>query len=682
MRLRLLLLALLPVAVQCSSTAAPAPTGTMVYFDLHADVTQTDPGDPSSFYAIPYPSDLRLTPEGTPDVRGFPNSLALGLIDGLKGIAGDRKGFPQIPVAYFRFTAPVTAQDPNVVIAADASSPLLLMDVDEQSPDRGKLLPVVAQTLDADRYLPDDVLAVSARPGFILHQSRKYAFVVMKKLDDAAGKPLAAPQAFTDLQALEAPAGDPELAAWKVYEPLWKTLRQDGLDPADVAAATVFTTGDVVQDLADLSTKVIAKYSVQITDLHVPQGGDQGRFCEVLGKVTYPQFQTGTPLFDTGGLFQMGPDGLPVHQRDEDAPIAISLPNEPMPANGYPLIVYFHGSGGLSTSVIDSGPLQSPTDEVGIPGQGPSYVMAPHGFAMAGSALPVNPERVPGAPELAYLNFNNPASFRDIFRQGVIEQRMFISALASIQIDPTSVSGCSKISLPNGASTYHFDTSRLGAQGQSMGGMYTNLVSAVDPRIKEAVPTGAGGFWAYQVLLTTIIPGAAGQLRALLGTQPLTYLHPTLSLLETAWEPAEPYVYMPRVARMPLPGAPVRSIYEIAGKDDPYFPIPIYDGAALAYGHKEAGDEVWSSMQDALKLVGLDGILPYPVSQDLTSADGTKYTGAIIQYNGDGVADAHAIYRQLDAVKYQYGCFHETFFKTGVATIPAPAPLGTPCPGD
>jgi hypothetical protein len=35
---------------------------------------------------------------------------------------------------------------------------------------------------------------------------------------------------------------------------------------------------------------------------------------------------------------------------------------------------------------------------------------------------------------------------------------------------------------------------------------------------------------------------------------------------------------------------------------------------------------------------------------------------------------------QLDAVKYQYGCFFETFRDRGVATIPAPAPLGTPCP--
>ncbi len=85
-------------------------------------------------------------------------------------------------------------------------------------------------------------------------------------------------------------------------------------------------------------------------------------------------------------------------------------------------------------------------------------------------------------------------------------------------------------------------------------------------------------------------------------------------------------------------------------------------------------------MQSALALQGLDGIVPYPVSQDLTAADGTtKYTGAIVQYNGDGVADPHAIYRQLDAVKYQYACFHESFQKTGTATLYAPQAIDSPC---
>ncbi|HEX4514879.1 MAG TPA: hypothetical protein VH054_15140 [Polyangiaceae bacterium] len=659
----------------CDSTPPPTP-GTTSDFDLHADFSSQD-----NFYALPYPSDLRLTSDGTPDLRSFPNPLNEAILEGLRTTGMQRKGWPQMPSAYFHFSAPITAQDPTKIIAADKASPILLVDVDAKSPERGTLYAVVAGTPAADRYLLDDVLEIAPRVGIVLHESRTYAFVVMKSLADATGAKLAAPDAFTALESATAPAANPELAAWNLYQPLWQTLSQIGVAQADVATATVFTTGDVVQDTADLTSKMIAQYTTSIAALNVPTGGDQSRFCEVLGTISYPQFQQGTAPFDTQGLFQFGSDGLPIKQRDEVAPIAISLPkNAPMPAGGYPFIIYFHGSGGLSTAVIDAGPLQSPTDEVGTPGQGPAYVMAPHGFAMAGSALPLNPERVPGATELEYLNFNNPASFRDTFRQGIIEQRMFIDALTKLTIDPSTVASCTGLALPNGETAYHFNMTPLHAQGQSMGGMYTNLVGATDPRVKVVVPTGAGGYWPFMVLTTQTIPNAPNDLKLLLGTGDLTFMHPALHMLETAWEPAEPFVYMRRMARDPLPNHPSRPVYDPCAIGDTYFSTEVYDGASLAYGNREAGEQVWPTMQSALALQGLDGIVPYPVSQDLTAADGTtKYTGAIVQYNGDGIADPHAIYRQLDAVKYQYACFHESFQKTGTATLYAPQPIDSAC---
>jgi len=137
---------------------------------------------------------------------------------------------------------------------------------------------------------------------------------------------------------------------------------------------------------------------------------------------------------------------------------------------------------------------------------------------------------------------------------------------------------------------------------------------------------------------------------------------------------------MPRLGHRPLAGHPVRPVYEPVGKDDSYFPTTLYDAIALAYDHQEAGDVVWPTMQDALALDGRAGILAYPVVDNRTSLAGAKYTGAVVQYLGDGYTDPHSIYAQLDAVKYQYGCFLETFIKTGHAVLAAPAPLGTPCP--
>src|SRR6185503_15029848 len=141
---------------------------------------------------------------------------------------------------------------------------------------------------------------------------------------------------------------------------------------------------------------------------------------------------------------------------------------------------------------------------------------------------------------------------------------------------------CPKVLLPAGETAFHFNPDDLVAQGQSMGGMYTNMISAVEPRIRAAVPTGAGGYWGLFVLLTARIPMAANAIAALLDTAPLTFLHPTMQLLETAWEPADPFVYMPRLARRPLDGAPVRPIYEPVGEGDSYFPTVLYDAIALS----------------------------------------------------------------------------------------------------
>jgi hypothetical protein len=57
---------------------------------------------------------------------------------------------------------------------------------------------------------------------------------------------------------------------------------------------------------------------------------------------------------------------------------------------------------------------------------------------------------------------------------------------------------------------------------------------------------------------------------------------------------------MPRLGARPLAGHPVRPVYEPVGKGDSYFPIVLYDAIALAYGHQQAGDIVWPSMQEAL----------------------------------------------------------------------------------
>ncbi len=649
---------------------AGPPASPAAVFELDGEY-----GDRESFFDLPWPSDLRLRADGTPDMTGYPNGGS-SLVRDVVPVAERRRGYSTVPVAYFRFGAPIATQTEEEVLPAEVDAPVLLLDVDPTSPERGRLFPTVARTFPRDSYTRDNLLGVAAYPGVVLHPNRTYAVVVRAAFGDAGGAPLPVAEAFAQVAAGEAPDAALGAQAVAVYGPLFETLDTIGVPRAEVVTATVFTTGDVVADLYDLTERLRAEVSVTLEGVALdPVDGDHDRTCELLATVSMPQYQVGEPPFDTEGQFELGADGLPIEQRREVANVVLTLPKTEMPAAGYPLMVYFHGSGGVAAQVIDRGPRGgAPT------GEGPAHMIAQHGFASAGAALPLSPDRLPGASSIAYLNFANLAAFPFTFTQGVIESRLLIDALEDLRVDPSALGACAGPTLPAGEAAFRFDAAHFVGLGQSMGGMYTNLVGAVEPRLEALVPTGAGGFWPYFILNTSLFAEIrtllSGPLR--LDADLISHLHPSLGILTTAWEPAEPMVFMPRLSRRPLDGIAPRPIYEPVGQGDSFFPTVVYDAMALAYGHPQAGEVVWPTMQTSLAYGGLDGIIDYPVTQNLMSEGGGAYTGVVVQSAGDGVTDPHEIYVQIPEIRRQWGCFLATAI-AGDATVVAPAPEGTPC---
>ncbi|HEY9663038.1 MAG TPA: hypothetical protein V6C65_31730, partial [Allocoleopsis sp.] len=465
---------------------------TEVKFDLNANLDA-----PRSFYNVPYPSNLRLDAAGHPDLDGLPVANT-PLLKGLKTIAEDRPGFPTNSVGYFRFNFPVTPQDADQLIPAKRNSPILLMDIDPNSPERGKLFPVVASTPRPDlNYVPSFLLSVAPYPGIVLHPNRTYAYVVQQSLKDALGRPLGTPDTLEQLINGKTPAGSLGAEARKLYRPLWQTLDRLNIDRKAVAAATVFTTGDVVGQMADLSNQVLDRYDLKIENLAIDpvDGASHPSFYELHGTIRFPQFQTGTPPFNTAGLFAFDANGQLLEQRTETAPVVITIPKAPMPEGGYPLMVYYHGSNGLSTQVVDRGRITEPGGQPTV-GEGPAAVVAQEGFAAVGSALPLNPERLPNGPDAAYLNPLNLAAYRDTFRQGVLEQSLLLEALEKLEIPSTVFSGYSAPPLPTGETAFRLQTTSTMVLGQSHGAQYANLVGAVNPKIQGVVPTGSNGFWS------------------------------------------------------------------------------------------------------------------------------------------------------------------------------------------
>lgn len=141
-------------------TTPPLDDSTRFVLDLTADLH-----DPASFYEVPYPSRPAREGRRHRRPRRLPRTPASVVnVAGLVANASEQ-GFPVIPVTFLKFTKDLAPRMPSDVIPADPTSPILLLDVDPNSPDRGKLYPTIAQTLETDVYTSEHVLAVAARPG-------------------------------------------------------------------------------------------------------------------------------------------------------------------------------------------------------------------------------------------------------------------------------------------------------------------------------------------------------------------------------------------------------------------------------------------------------------------------------------------------------------------------------------
>src|SRR4051794_1150847 len=66
-----------------------APGATEAVFDLDADFHS-----PEHFYDAPFPSDIRLTSQGGPDLTGLPFPTNLRMFDSLRKVAMEHVGTP------------------------------------------------------------------------------------------------------------------------------------------------------------------------------------------------------------------------------------------------------------------------------------------------------------------------------------------------------------------------------------------------------------------------------------------------------------------------------------------------------------------------------------------------------------------------------------------------------------
>ena len=63
----------------------------------------------------------------------------------------------------------------------------------------------------------------------------------------------------------------------------------------------------------------------------------------------------------------------------------------------------------------------------------------------------------------------------------------------------------------------------------------------------------------------------------------------------------------------------------------------------------------------------------------MLSPDGNPVTAVLVEALEDGIMDGHHINFQLDAMKYQYGCFLRTLLDTGMPILLEPDEIEASC---
>ncbi len=594
------------------------------------------------FYALPFPNDLRRHDDGRLDLSEFPTNSVIA--DTVRGIAErDLDGFGLNAALYARFSGPLDpASLPTPAESVEDRASVYLVDVDPDSPDRGTRVPVIATFReDGTQTMGPNRLVVRPYPGVPLADTTTYALVLTDRMSSGDGGNVLAQ---SDWSALAGSGGSPAIEkAREVYAPLFAWLDEPGGDErGDVVSAAVFTTQTATNIVPAIRKAVFGTAPPVARDLEMSQMGSS--YVVYIGNYDAPNVQAGEPPYiTTGGQIEIGPDGAAVVQRMEAMRFAVSVPLGDVPATGFPIAIYQHGTGGDWASFIEDGTAKRLADE-GIAVISTDQVL--HG-----------PRGNEADPSIAFFNFANPVAARDNPLQGAAD------AWSQMRL-------ALGMSIPDGNRTITFDAGRVFFFGHSQGGLTGPGFVAFEPTLKGAVLSGTGGLFYLSALYKTKPVNFHDLMQTLIRDEPIDEDNPTLALAQMFIERSDTVNYAQFMARRP-PTAPngaqlaPRNVFHTEGFTDNYTPNPAIEAFATSLG----GDVVM--LPDAVMLDGLAlrgrTIVDAPISGNLDGA-----TVVTAQYKQAGTSDGHFVVFDVSAAKTQSSKFLGTLAATGQATVVSP----------
>lgn len=664
----------------CGGSPPAEDPGTLVRMEL---------GGASDFYAAPFPSEHRRKAGGAIDVTGFPNPGGIDLVDQIVEIlATDADGFGTTSGIYFSLTGALDpASLPDMRASTEPGASVFLVSIDAEAPDFGRRYPIqVGFEADGGPFGAPNLLALLPYQGVPLRPGTLYAAVVRRSVHDASGEPLGVPPAVKDLAAGLTPEGMSEASA-KEYRLALHLLQTQGVGDGDVAGLTVFRTGHPAQQLGQFVEHALAQPLPQPTKPFEPAEVFEG-FCVYQTTIAMPTYQAGVPPYDTdGGGWEVDESGQPIVQAKEEANFVVTLPRAPMPAGGFPVVIFSRTGAGGERPLVDRGVRATAGGPAIEPGTGPAMEFAQVGFAGSSIDGPHGGLRNVSKKDEQFLIFNvfNPLALRDNVRQSALELVLQAHILESVEID---ASACPGLTTPGGGPA-RFDVQTMAAFGHSMGASIVPLAVAYEPRLRGAILSGAGSSYIENIIHKKKPIETKGFAELLLEytaiDRDLTELDPVMSVLQWAAEPADVQAYGRSILREPAGGA-VHHVLMVEGVVDRYIMPPIANATALSLGLDLAGPELDATSDELAPFAPLATVLDlggrqaidFPAAGNIAHTDGLTSTAVVVQHLEDGIEDGHEAVFQRPEPKHQYRCFLQGLAK-GEPLVPAGAPTGAAC---
>ncbi len=659
--------------VACSDDSKPNITP-----DAGSDLSTSDAADVStdakttfnfnpglgSFFDVPFPSDIRLKADGTVGYTDFESLYGLQ-VGKLWLDAGDdlKTGFGLTSAVFMHFDG---ALDPASIpttfeMSMEPTATVFLIDVDADSAKVGERIPVKCKfTANAGTHHPTNQLACGSPLGLLREPNTTYALVVTTGVHDLAGESVGTPEVLSALLGGTDQTGKNGTVLASDYSAAKAAIVAAGTPAAEVAGFTLFTTFDPTTRLVEIYDFYAALPEPTLdTTKPIEELAVYDDYVVLKAFYNVPNIQEGPLPYSAppAGRIIFGADGKPAVQYQESIQINITIPRRAMPAKGYPLFFYAHGSGGEGKELMNRGPRAVKTDEP-VVGSGPAANVARYGIAGFSMDFALHDTRYPQSPDTTGLKLynilGNPRAMIDNFIIASNELGLHSRLMKNIRIDPAVSSSLDPTWFPDGV--IKFDADAMAIMGQSMGSMISIPAMSIPNEIDALINSGSGGTLIEIALASKDPIEIKPILRRLLklgADEEFDEFDPALNALQHVFDWIDPTLHAQHVIQRPHRGAPARHVFNPSGLEDRYFSPRGRASVSLALGVPLADPVLEAVAFDWMKWAGNGEAVSLPIQSNMPQG----VTGFARQYSPAYPDAGHYVMFDKPEALAQYACF-------------------------